>query len=404
MAMIPRPALLLAASLLSFGMGSAQPLLIDLQIRAPAAGASRGIDSLFTVEAVVAQIGADADLQVFFWLVHGGAQAGPGDVLADATAFALDGEIAALLDLDGGSFIAATQILGPDGKGFPATDHLGDATAIAVAPVERDIYRFTWTGAIAASTGEFSGVRAAAFARSPRGQSAIRLTPDDYLFSVDGDRPPHHGIAVRNAWLAFEQGITPRPVTFPQAPFQRLVGGIGDTLRLSIDVEGPLTNSLLFTDELGLAVRAFSHRDSVDLSQRRGTLVEYRLPIAANSGFGNLNPQASGPTYLEVFTVDPAGNWSSINIGTESEPGLDDPLPRGVAFPVDFLIDDVAPGLDVLPSPDFDADGLVSWTDFFLFAEYFGGTDPRFDLDGSGRIDLDDFALFAEVFGRRLAD
>ena len=35
-------------------------------------------------------------------------------------------------------------------------------------------------------------------------------------------------------------------------------------------------------------------------------------------------------------------------------------------------------------SPDFDDDGEVGFSDFFLFAEAFGGSDPRFDLDGSG--------------------
>ena len=51
-------------------------------------------------------------------------------------------------------------------------------------------------------------------------------------------------------------------------------------------------------------------------------------------------------------------------------------------------------------SPDFDGDGEVGFTDFFLFAEHFGGSDPRFDLDGSGTVDFTDFFLFAESFGQ----
>ena len=35
-----------------------------------------------------------------------------------------------------------------------------------------------------------------------------------------------------------------------------------------------------------------------------------------------------------------------------------------------------------------------------LFAEAFGGSDPRFDLDGSGSVDFADFFLFAESFGQ----
>ena len=51
-------------------------------------------------------------------------------------------------------------------------------------------------------------------------------------------------------------------------------------------------------------------------------------------------------------------------------------------------------------NPDFDDDGEVGFSDFFLFAEAFGGSDPRFDLDGSGEVDFTDFFLFAENFGQ----
>ena len=51
-------------------------------------------------------------------------------------------------------------------------------------------------------------------------------------------------------------------------------------------------------------------------------------------------------------------------------------------------------------TPDFDDDGEVGFADFFLFAEHFGGSDPRFDLDGSGAVDFADFFLFAEHFGQ----
>ena len=43
---------------------------------------------------------------------------------------------------------------------------------------------------------------------------------------------------------------------------------------------------------------------------------------------------------------------------------------------------------------------MTGFSDFFLFAEAFGGTDPRFDLDGSGTVDFADFFLFAESFGQ----
>ena len=51
-------------------------------------------------------------------------------------------------------------------------------------------------------------------------------------------------------------------------------------------------------------------------------------------------------------------------------------------------------------TPDFNGDGVTDMADFFLFAEAFGGSDPRFDLDGSGSVDFADFFLFAEHFGQ----
>jgi hypothetical protein len=54
-------------------------------------------------------------------------------------------------------------------------------------------------------------------------------------------------------------------------------------------------------------------------------------------------------------------------------------------------------------SGDFDGDGSVSFGDFFLFADGFGGTSPELDLDGSGRVDFGDFFLFADGFGQTTA-
>ena len=51
-------------------------------------------------------------------------------------------------------------------------------------------------------------------------------------------------------------------------------------------------------------------------------------------------------------------------------------------------------------NPDFDEDGEVGFSDFFLLAHAFGGSDPRFDLDASGTVDFADFFLFAEHFGQ----
>ncbi len=48
---------------------------------------------------------------------------------------------------------------------------------------------------------------------------------------------------------------------------------------------------------------------------------------------------------------------------------------------------------------DFNGDGKTDFVDFFLFADAYGGTDPRFDLDGNGTVDFADFFKFVDAFG-----
>ena len=58
------------------------------------------------------------------------------------------------------------------------------------------------------------------------------------------------------------------------------------------------------------------------------------------------------------------------------------------------------------PSPDFDGDGTVGFSDFVAFASKFGtqrgaaAFDARFDLDGDGTIGFPDFVAFASQFGK----
>jgi hypothetical protein len=49
---------------------------------------------------------------------------------------------------------------------------------------------------------------------------------------------------------------------------------------------------------------------------------------------------------------------------------------------------------------DFDGSGKVDFSDFFMFADGFGGSDPLYDLDTSGKVDFSDFFIFADNFGK----
>lgn len=48
---------------------------------------------------------------------------------------------------------------------------------------------------------------------------------------------------------------------------------------------------------------------------------------------------------------------------------------------------------------DFNDDGAVNFSDFFLFADAFGGSDPAYDLTADGAVNFSDFFVFADAFG-----
>ena len=62
-------------------------------------------------------------------------------------------------------------------------------------------------------------------------------------------------------------------------------------------------------------------------------------------------------------------------------------------------VDTATPAVQGPVSTDFNGDGRTDFVDFFLFADAYGGTDPRFDLDGNGTVDFADFFKFVDAFG-----
>ena len=62
-----------------------------------------------------------------------------------------------------------------------------------------------------------------------------------------------------------------------------------------------------------------------------------------------------------------------------------------------------------VPSPDFDGDGRVGFTDFVLFASRFGSTpgdgtyEAKYDLDIDNAIGFSDFVIFAHDFGKEVS-
>ena len=107
------------------------------------------------------------------------------------------------------------------------------------------------------------------------------------------------------------------------------------------------------------------------------------VTFAVTAGEGTLSPTTA--------TTDENGRAAStLTLG--SRPGANTAVATVAGLdPVTFTATAEA-------TPDFDGDGETGFSDFFLFADAFGGSDPRFDLDGSGSVDFGDFFLLADHF------
>ena len=63
-----------------------------------------------------------------------------------------------------------------------------------------------------------------------------------------------------------------------------------------------------------------------------------------------------------------------------------------------------APFAQSARNADFDANGIVDFGDFILFAQAFGSNQSQFDLDGNKSVDFPDFILFAKRFGEGMPE
>ena len=106
-----------------------------------------------------------------------------------------------------------------------------------------------------------------------------------------------------------------------------------------------------------------------------------------------------------TFTVTAGGGTVSATTVTTEEDGVASTILTLGSQPGTHIVEATVAGLDPVTftatakaNSDFDGDGEIGFSDFFLFADAFGGSDPRFDLDGSGSVDFADFFLLADYF------
>ena len=142
--------------------------------------------------------------------------------------------------------------------------------------------------------------------------------------------------------------------------------------------------------------RAGAHPPTRSLAPSLGARPEPRTPPRLCAGVLPLYNRHTRPYLPKALNPPPYGGSSkaSTTLTLGEELG---------AYTVVATVADLEPvtfTATAKATPDFDEDGEVGFSDFFLFAEAFGGSDPRFDLDASGSVDFADFFLFAEHFGQ----
>ena len=154
---------------------------------------------------------------------------------------------------------------------------------------------------------------------------------------------------------------------------------------VQFDMRTPTTADISGDGQAGAPGSVLAEPLGVEVLDENG-VVYAGVPVtfAITAGEGTLS--------VETAATDSSGR-AAATLTLGSEPGTN-------------TVDVTVPGLEPVTftatakvTPDFDGDGETGFSDFFLFADAFGGSDPRFDLDGSGSVDFGDFFLLADHFG-----
>ena len=179
-----------------------------------------------------------------------------------------------------------------------------------------------------------------------------------------------------------------------------IVAGSGQTIAIEVfapDVRTPLIGVILkFKFDASLLTFAKAENNAFPLTLPEGSVgtnFATRTPVAlAPSGF---LARAEFETIADV-------TGREFSIGIESVTLAESITSSEVLTSANEITFNAA------PSPDFDGDGTVGFSDFVQFASRFGvqqgdaGYDARFDLDADGTVGFNDFLIFAQNFGKEV--
>ena len=204
-----------------------------------------------------------------------------------------------------------------------------------------------------------------------------------------------------------------------------------NSFSLSLDLDNAPDNQALATltaspDQV-IAIQIFARdiQNATGISPR----FEYNARQITYQGFfpGNVLPNAqvlaehgTNPTFVQVSMVSFGGS-ATVNSGlmgtihfrtTRTFSNTTIRLTRAILSrngQFETVSLNISISLRSAPSPDFDGDGHVGFTDFVLFASRFGSTrgdgiyDAKYDLDVDHAIGFSDFVIFARDFGKKVS-
>ena len=203
------------------------------------------------------------------------------------------------------------------------------------------------------------------------------VTDGDGMLSVETATTDSSGRAKTTLTLGRKPGTNTVTVT---------VGDLAPEIFTATGVAIPRTLTIVSgNDQKGQVGTPLGKALIVSVQDQNGEpLAGAAVTFAVTAGEGKLSAEAA--------TTDSSGRASStLTLGRGSG-----------THSVEVTVGDLDPVIftaSTEATADFDGDGETGFSDFFLFADAFGGSDPRFDLDGSGTVDFGDFFLLADHFG-----
>jgi len=352
---------LFAAALVGFGVIAADAATVtSVTITSPDSGDVLGIDSTFTVTAVVEDFSPEDTDGIVMYLFSGAdsvlvASTATNASLNDSNGTAIS--LHTIIDAKAGRKVAgatggtATTAFiavafsrgGTSGAPSAAASTKGDADSVRVTTSSTNLEQttYTWHGKVHGASGTVSNIRAAAIAfdRTENSNSALKESAATLTFGVDGDRPTDADrITTTVANVGLPVG-TPNTYSDLGAGASSQVLGIGDTVKVQVKLGGVATSVLASSSTLTVQANMFGKNFPITTTGRALDTLKF-THVIAEGDFGDLagtNNSAGIIDTVTVYIVDAAGNRSG---------STDAALPTGVTVQADFFVDGKAPVLD----------------------------------------------------------